>query len=133
MMSLGAITKQLAQEALGSQVKDVMDSLRPGDSAAAPDSDNLSAAVMAQVQAMQAALKEDQELLLQCMVGPVTLRVLELFAPSPRLLVLSGLDADRATARIISPVESVQLVCKPVAVKPEAKPARVRLVTPRPK
>ena len=128
-MSIGAITKQLATEALGNQMKEVMEGLRPGDSPApAPAAESLCAIVMAEVQAMQQALKEDQELLVQCTVGSTTLRVLEFYAPSARLLVITGVEGERGIARIISPVEAVQLVCRPVAVKPDGKPVRVRTV-----
>ena len=133
-MGIGAITKQLAAEALGNQMNELMEGLRPGETpAASPEPDSLSAVVMAQVQAMQNALKEDQELLVLCTVGPTTLRVLELYAPSPKLLVITGAEGERGIARIISPVESVQLVCRPIAVKPEAKPVRVRMVAGKPK
>ncbi len=131
-MNIGAITKQLAQEALGSQVKELMDTVRPPETAP-PDPDNVAAAVMGQVHAMQAALKEDQELMVQCTVGAAVLRVVEIYAPSPKLLVLTGLDADRAVSRIVAPAESVQLVCKPLAAKPDSKPLRIRLVAAKPK
>ena len=125
-MSIGAI-KQLAAEALGNQVKEVIEGLRPGE-AAGPEPESLSAVVMAQVQAMQNALKEDQELLVLCTAGATTLRVLELYAPSPKLLVITGAEGERGIARIISPVEAVQLICRPIGVKPNAKPVRVRMV-----
>ena len=135
-MSIGAITKQLAAEALGNQMKEVMDGLRPGDGPVAapePIAESLCAVVMAQVQAMQNALKEDQELLVHCTVGATTLRVLELYAPSPRLLVITGADGERGMARIITPVESAQLICRPVGVKPDGKPVRVRMVSTKAK
>ncbi|MEO8126356.1 MAG: hypothetical protein ABJF23_29675 [Bryobacteraceae bacterium] len=144
-MSFGQFTKQLAKEAVGNQLKDVMDSLRPADAAAKADSlgspaavsaapaDNLAAIVIAQVQAMQGILKEDQELVVLCTIGLETLRALEFYAPSPRVLVLTGIDSDGAISRVISPVESLQLVCKPMTVQPSAKPARIRFVVPKPK
>jgi hypothetical protein len=128
-MGIGAITKQLAAEALGNQMAEVMEGLRPSETPAAnAEPESLTGVVMAQVHAMQNALKEDQELLVLCTVGPTTLRVLELYAPSPKLLVITGAEGERGIARIISPVESVQLVCRPVPVKPESKPVRVRMV-----
>jgi hypothetical protein len=130
-MSIGAITRQLAQEALGSQVKELMDTVRPAE--VAPDPDNLAAAVMAQVHAMQAALKEDQELMVACAANGAEFRVVEIYAPSPKLLVLTGLDANRTVVRVISPADAVQLVCRPVAAKGEGKPLRIRLVTPKPR
>jgi hypothetical protein len=144
-VSFGQFTKQLAKEALGNQVKDVMDSLRPADAAAKADAlgnaahpaagpaDNLAGVVIAQVQAMQNGLKEDQELVVLCTIGLETLRALEFYAPSPRLLVLTGIDSDRSITRVISPVETLQLVCKPMPVQEGAKPARIRFVVPRPK
>lgn len=135
-VNIGAITKQLAQEALGNQVKEVVDSL--SDSGApketAPDPDNLTAVILGQVNAMQNALKDDQELVVTCTVGHATLRVHELFAPSSRMIVVTGTDAaDRAITRIITAAASLQLICKPTAVKPDLKPVRVRLVTPKAK
>jgi hypothetical protein len=82
---------------------------------------------------MQNGLKEDQELVVLCTIGLETLRALEFYAPSPRLLVLTGIDSDRSITRVISPVETLQLVCKPMPVQEGAKPARIRFVVPRPK
>ena len=137
-MGLSDLTKQLAKEALGSQVDEVMDSLRapeaaPKSQATTPSSEPLAAIIMGEVQAMQNALKEDQELLVTCAAGPEMLRVFEIFAPSPRLLVLSGIDAERAVTRVVSAPDRVQLVCKPTAVKEGAKPVRLRFVTGKPK
>jgi hypothetical protein len=46
---------------------------------------------------------------------------------------LSGLDAERNLTRVIAGVESLQLVCKVSKVQAGAKPARLALVTPKPK
>ena len=137
-MGLGDLTKQLAKEALGSQVDGVMESLRapeatPKTAPQAPSAESLAAVVMGEVQAMQNALKDDQELVVTCTAGRETLRVLEIFAPSPRLLVLSGVDTERAVVRVVSAADQVQLVCKPSAVKEGAKPARLRFVAGKPK
>jgi hypothetical protein len=144
-VSFGQFTKQLAKEAVGNQLKDVMDSLRPPDAAAKADAlgnaapassapaDNLAAIVIAQVQAMQGSLKDDHELVVLCTIGLETLRALEFYAPSPRILVLTGIDSDGAITRVISPVETLQLVCKPMAVQTGGKPARIRFVLPKPR
>lgn len=132
-MSFGQFTKELARQAVGSQIQDVVDSLKPADAAAATPTDNLAATIFAQVQAMQNSLKEDQELVVLCEVGRETMRALEFYAPSSRVLVITGIDSERTVTRVISPVESVQLICKPVAVASGAKPARIRFVTPKPK
>jgi len=74
---LAQITKQLAQQAVGDSVKEAIDALRPADAAAVADSlgaqrqataqsDNLASTIVGQVQAMQNALKDDQELIVLC-------------------------------------------------------------------
>lgn len=131
-MAFGAISKVLAAEALGNQVKDLMDTVRPPE-AAPPDPDNVAAAVLQQVGAMQAACKEDQELMVACTVGAAEFRVVEIYAATPKLLVLTGLDAERVVTRIITPADAVQLLCRPIAAKPDVKPLRIRLVLPKPK
>jgi len=65
--------------------------------------------------------------------GVEALRVLEFFSPAPRLLVMTGIDASKTITRVICPAESVQLVCKPMAVQPGTKAARIRFVLPKPK
>ena len=142
-MSLGLLTKQLAQQALSSQVKDVVDALRPADAAATAESlasarpaapgagDNIGAIIIGQMQAMQAALKEDQELVVLCTSGLETVRVLEVFVPSWRVAVLTGIDPEKLITRIIAPVETLQLVCKVMPVQAGAKAARMRFVTPK--
>jgi hypothetical protein len=144
-MALAQIGKQLAQQMIGEKVNEVMDSLRPGDAAKAADASKqekpaasaaaepLGAAILAQVQAMQRACKEDQELAVFCNAANETLRVLEFYAPSAQLLVMTGNDADHNITRIISPVESVQLVCKVVPVQSGAKPTRLNFINPKPK
>jgi hypothetical protein len=144
-VGLGQITKQFAQQAIANPMKDVIDALRPADAAAVADSlanqrqtvpasaDNIGAIVTGQVQAMQNALKEDQELVVLCTAGLETLRILEFFSPSPKVLVLTGLDTERTITRVICPVESLQLVCKPMPVQTGAKAARIRFVVPKAK
>lgn len=124
-MALGDLTKQLAAEALRSATA-------PAPSPAAPDG-SLHSVILGQVQAMQRALKEDEELVVLCHTGGETVRVLEFFSPTAQVLVMSGTDANRNTARVISAVESVQLVCKVMKVPPPAKPARISFIAPRTK
>lgn len=144
-MALAQIGKQLAQQMIGDKVNEVMDSLRPGDTAksvdpaknekpaATPQAETLGAAILGQIAAMQRACKEDQELVVLCNAGLETLRVLEFFAPSAQLLVMTGVDTERNVTRVILPVESVQLVCKVMSVQAGAKPARVNFINPKPK
>jgi hypothetical protein len=143
---LGALTKQFAQQAIGEGVKDMMDSLRPPDLAsisesliggpkagAPPQEENVAAIIIGQIQAMQKACKEEEELMVMAHAGLETLRVLEFFVPSWRVVVLTGIDTEKRITRVVAPVESLQLVCKPVAVPEGAKPTRIRFIAPKPK
>ena len=138
---LGQLTKQL----IGEQVKDAIDSRRPPDLASIsesimggpksgppPQEENVAAILIGQLQAMQKACKEEDELVVLCNTGLETLRVLEVFVPSWKVVVLTGIDTDKRITRIISPAESLQLVCKQMSVTPPAKPTRIRFITPKP-
>ncbi len=144
-MALAQIGKQLAQQALGEKMKDVMDSLRPPDVIKILDpakqekpvvpaqGESLGSAIIGQVQAMQRACKDDQELIVMCGAGLETLRVLEFFAPIWQVLVMTGIDTDHNVTRVVTPTESIQLVCKVMSVQPGAKPARVSFILPKSK
>jgi hypothetical protein len=114
-------------------VKDVLGGGTSEATSPAPQPEALTSILMGQVQAMQNALKEDQELVVFATVGVTTIRVHEMFAPSAKVLVLSGADmSDKTLTRLISPAEQVQLVCKPAPMPPSAaKGARIRFVTPQ--
>jgi hypothetical protein len=122
-MPLGEFTKQIAQQAILSAT-----SKEPAPPAA-PQAENPSAVLLAQVGAMQKALKDDEELFVTCQ----GIRVVEIFAPSRQMAVLTGLDAERSLTRIIAGVESLQLVCKIVKAQPGSKPLRIGLITGKPK
>jgi hypothetical protein len=122
-MALGNLTKQIAEQAIRNAVNP------PPAPPSRPDT--LGATMLAQVQAMQKALKEDEELLVLFHAGAETVRVLEFFFPSWQVAVLTGVDNARSTARVISAVESLQLVCKVTKAAPGAAPARIKFVTPR--
>jgi len=128
-MALGELTKQFAQQALGNQIKDVLDA-KP---AAPAQTENVGALIVGQLQAMQNALKEEQELVVLVNTGTETIRVLEFFMPSWRIVVLTGVDSNKNLTRIISPIESAQLICKVMKTQPAAKPARVNFVMPKSK
>jgi hypothetical protein len=121
-MALGELTKQIASEAIRNAVN---------PPAVPPRPDNPGAAMLAQVQAMQKALKDDEELIVWCQAGGERVRVLELFFPSWQVAVLTGIDRDKSTARVIAAVETLQLVCKVAKVAPGAAAARLKFVTPR--
>jgi hypothetical protein len=144
-MVLGEFTKQFAQQAIGNQMKDVLDALRPADLSkisetvrtakptGAGQAENLCAAILGQVQAMQKAAKDDEELVVLFQSGAETIRVLEFFTPAWSVVVLTGIDTDRNITRVVSPIEALQLICKVMKVQPPAKPTRVGFITPRPK
>jgi len=121
-MALADLTKQLAQQA-------ILSAAEKTEKPAPPD--HVGAILLGQIQAMQKALKEDEELVIWFENSTGKVRIMEIFLPSWKLAVLSGHDADRNLTRVISPVESVQLIAKVMKVAPGAKPARVGLIAPK--
>jgi hypothetical protein len=121
--ALGDLTMQIAEQALAT-------ARTPAPPAQA---DSLCAVILGQLQAMQKALKEDEELLISCAAGGEIVRVLEFFVPAPRVVVLKGLDAARNIVRVVSPIEALQLVSKVVKVPPGGKPTRTGFIFPKPK
>jgi hypothetical protein len=101
--------------------------------APAPQPENPCAAILGQVQAMQKALREDEELAVSCHAAGETIRVFEFFMPSPLVIVIKGIDAARNLTRVVSHAEALQLVCKVVKVQPPARPSRIGFVVPRAK
>jgi hypothetical protein len=72
----------------------------------------------------------DQELMVICNTGIEPLRIVEIYLPSWKVAVLTGIDSEKTVSRFLSPVESLQLLCKPVpATGP--KPLRIRIVAPK--
>jgi hypothetical protein len=125
-MALGEFTKQIAQQALTSAM-----SKEPEKAPGPPPADNPAGVVLGQIAAMQKALKEDEELVVTLHTGGERIRVMEIYAPTRLMTVLSGQDAERNLTRVISAVEALQLVCKVMKVAPGTKPVRVGLITPK--
>ena len=124
-MALGHITKQLAAQALGNTIDNVME--KP----AAPGQENLGATIIGEIQAMQKALKDDQELVVLLSAGDQRLRVLEIYLPSWQVAVLTGVDPEKNITRLISPIAALQLVCKVMRVQPSMKPTRITVIAPK--
>jgi hypothetical protein len=132
-MALGSLTKQIAQQAL-------LDSLRPADAAQVSESlkttraaggENVCAVILGQIQAMQKAVKEDEELVVLLHNGLETIRVLEIYVPSWNVAVLTGIDTDRNLTRVIAPSENLQLICKVMKTQAAAKAVKVSLIAPK--
>lgn len=121
-MALGEFTKQIAQQALLSATT------APKEAPPAAG-DPTAAAIVAQISSMQKQLKEDEELIVFFHQGAERIRVLEVFIPSQHVVVLTGLDPNRALTRVISAPGALQLVCKTGKVAPGGKATRVNLVT----
>jgi hypothetical protein len=137
-VGIGYLTKQLAQQALGEALRPpdlsaIAEKLTGAPTSAGAQPDNIGATIVGQLQAMQKALKEEEELVVLCSAAGETLRVLEVFAPTWRVLVLTGIDADKNVARVVTTADQVQLVCKALPVQAGAKAVRLRIIVPRPK
>ena len=130
-MAFGEITKQLAQQALGASLKDALDPETA--KSAPPQPESPGATILNQVQAMQRALKPEEELVVLYNAGTETIRVLEFYAPSWQILVLTGIDNDKNVTRIISPAGALQLICKVMKAPSGAKPVRLGFITPKTK
>jgi hypothetical protein len=137
-MTIGSLGKTLANQAIESTKNSVMDAVRtpgqpkpaePKPVAVSPDT---GAAIVAQIQAMQRPLKDDQELAVLFRAGDEMLRVNEIFVPNQEVLVFAGVDSNSNVTRVISPVNAAQVVCKILKVAPGATPSRVNVLTPRP-
>ncbi len=122
-MPLGDLTKQLAAEALRSATT-------PKPAPPAPP-ETAGAVILAQLQAMQKACKEDEELIVTCAAAGESVRVLECFFPSWKVAVLTGTNSERAVTRILAPVETLQLACHVGKVATGGKPVRLTFVAPR--
>jgi len=95
-MTIGSIGKTLANQAIDSAKNSVLDAVRTPapakaaeakPAAATPDTGTV---IVAQIQAMQKPLREDQELAVEFRAGNETLRVTEIFVPNPEVLVFAG-------------------------------------------
>jgi hypothetical protein len=125
-VALGEITKQLAQQALG----DALRSPEPQTPAAKP-AESAGSIILTQIQQMQKALKPEEELVIQFNAGNETIRILDIFAPSWQVIVLSGIDSDKNVTRVISHADNLQLICKVTKSRTPEKPIRVGITTPK--
>jgi hypothetical protein len=122
IMGFGHLTKQFATEAIA-------DALSPDKPEKPAVPETLGAGIVKQVQAMQGALKDGEELMVLFHNGIEALRVLDFFQPSPQMVVMTGLDDARNVTRVILPGDRLQLTCKVMKVQAGAAPVRVRFIT----
>src|SRR5580692_2302624 len=118
-MTIGSIGKALANQAIESTKNSVLDTVRTPDPPRSTEphkpaavSSDTGAAIVAQIQAMQRPLKEDQELAVLFRAGDEMLRVNEIFVPNPEVLVFAGVDSQGNVTRVISPVNAALVVCR---------------------
>ena len=130
-MALVELGKQLAQQAISDVITGKEKEAAPAAKAAGTPGTGL--VIFGQINAMQKALREDEELVVLLQSGVERIRVIEIFLASAAVAVLTGHDANRNLTRVIAPVETLQLLCKTMKTPAGAKPIRVNLVTPRPK
>jgi hypothetical protein len=127
-MALVDLTKQLAQQAILSATSSPKETPTPAPAPVA----NTGAVFVGQIQAMQKAVKDDEELVVTVVSGGEKIRVFEIFLPSAQVAVLGGIDANRHPVRLVSAVAALQVVCKVAKTAPGAKPVRLSL-TQKPK
>lgn len=133
-MNLGSIGKVLANQAFEGTKSTMMAAINPEPpKAPEPRIETLSAVILGQIQAMQRPLSNEQELVVTVRSGTEVLRVMEIFVPSQTVLVFSGLDFEGNVTRLISPVDSAQILCKVMRVSGPASPVRVNVLTPKPR
>jgi hypothetical protein len=80
---------------------------------------------------MQKALKDDEELVIYLQSGVEKIRVMEIFLPSAQVAVLTGIDANRVIARVVSAVAALQLLVRTGKAQPGSKAVRINLVMPK--
>jgi len=119
-MALGEITKQIAQE--------VLINATTKEPAPPPAPESAISTIFGELGRMQKALKEDEELVVLYQTPAERIRVLEIYAASKQVVILSGPDPERKLTRVVAAVESLQLVCKVAKATPGAKATRVNLV-----
>jgi hypothetical protein len=140
-MALGDIGRALTGQALDSAKNSMLDAIKgepakkPAAPAAAsaPAQESIGGIILAQLQAMQKSLKEDQELVVQFRSGEEMLRIVEIFVPSPQVFVLAGNDGQQRLTRIVAPAATVQLICKVLRIAPGTLPVRLKIMTPAPR
>jgi hypothetical protein len=135
-MNIANLGKVLAGQAIEGTKNTVLAAMNPDPPKpvkSEPAPTDVGAVILGQIQAMQRPLQADQELIVLFHAGDEMLRVHEIFVPNTRVLVFAGLDRESNVTRVISPVDSAQVVCKIVKVVPGSTAVRVNILTPKPR
>lgn len=143
-MALAELGKAITGQALDTAKNSMLDAIKgepakpaaPGQAAGGAQTDaaaSIGSVMLAQIQAMQRSLKDDQELVVQFRSGEELLRVVEIFVPSPQVFVLSGNDGQQRLTRVVAPAATLQLVCKVLRVAPGGTPVRLKIMSPGPR
>lgn len=141
-MALGNFGKVLADQAIEATKRNVMGHIGVSEPAKPADNGGTRQApapevgpiILGQLQAMQKALREDQELRVEFFNGTESIHVLEIFVPTPQVFVLSGTDGTREhAARVITPAATAVFTTRIIKVEPGVAPIRLNVLSPRPK
>jgi len=141
-MALGNIGKVLADQAIEATKRNVLGSLAGPEPAKTPEAPakptaspvEIGPVILGQLQGMQRALRDDQELRVEYYTGTELVHVLEIFVPTPQVFVLSGTDSTREHAvRVIVPAANAAFTTRVMRVEVGRTPLRVNILTPRPK
>ncbi len=135
-MNIASIGKVLAGQAIEGTKNTVLAAMNtetPKPAKPEPGPGETGAVILGQIQAMQRPLQGDQELHVLIPAGEEMLRVSEIFVPNTKVLVFAGVDKHGNVTRIISPVDSAQVICKIVKVSVGVMPVRINILTPKPR
>jgi hypothetical protein len=130
-MSLINLTKQFAEQTITKQLKDAVDLTTGTPETVEKPVPAFGELLLRQLQSMQKALKDDQELHVTCAAGKDSVRVLEVYVPAWPLLVITGANAEKAIVRVVTHAETAQFICKVVKVPADVKPARINCILPK--
>jgi hypothetical protein len=129
-VALADLTKQLAEQAIAGTIRSTTS--KP-EAAPTVQTEDVGATIVGEIQAMQKALKEEDDLLVLFHDGNEPLRIVEIFMRSRNVLVLTGYDAEKNVTRVVAHVEGLRLICKVMKTPPGAKPVRITVVAPKPR